>query len=122
MCPSLCAFSLPVLFVLNAPQSILSRFALLHNEEFVFLELRAVVRQSECEPYVFSNQCAETTVVRRLFNQCPAIDIDSMERREKGQHPPDKREIAAECEIWLPAHGVRIVAHPLYGGQMISDN
>ena len=43
------------------------------------------------------------------------IDIDSMERGEKGQHPPDKRQIAAECEVWLRTHGVRIVAHPLYG-------
>ena len=43
------------------------------------------------------------------------IDIDAMERGQKGQHPPDKREIAAECEDWLRAQGVRIVAHPLYG-------
>ena len=43
------------------------------------------------------------------------IDIDSMERGEKGQHPPDKRQIAAECEVWLRTQGVRIVAHPLYG-------
>jgi len=43
------------------------------------------------------------------------IDIDSMERGEKGQHPPDKRVIAAECETWLRAQGVKIVAHPLYG-------
>lgn len=43
------------------------------------------------------------------------IDIDSMERGEKGQHPPDKRQIAAECEAWLRTQGVKIVAHPLYG-------
>jgi hypothetical protein len=43
------------------------------------------------------------------------IDIDSMERGEKGQHPPDKRHIAAECEAWLRTQGVKIVAHPLYG-------
>lgn len=43
------------------------------------------------------------------------IDIDSMERGEKGQHPPDKRQIAAECETWLRTQGVKIVAHPLYG-------
>ena len=43
------------------------------------------------------------------------IDIDSMERGKNGQHPPDKRAIAAECETWLRAQGVRIVAHPLYG-------
>lgn len=42
------------------------------------------------------------------------IDIDSMERGEKGQHPPDKRQIAAECETWLRTQGVKIVAHPLY--------
>ena len=43
------------------------------------------------------------------------IDIDSMERGEKGQHPPDKRQIAAECETWLRTQGVKIVAHSLYG-------
>jgi hypothetical protein len=43
------------------------------------------------------------------------IDIDAMERGQKGQHPPDKREIAAACEAWLRSHGVKIVAHPLYG-------
>jgi hypothetical protein len=43
------------------------------------------------------------------------VDIDSMERGEKGQHPPDKRAIAAECESWLRTQGVKIVAHPLYG-------
>lgn len=43
------------------------------------------------------------------------IDIDSMERGEKGQHLPDKRQIAAECEKWLRTQGVKIVAHPLYG-------
>jgi hypothetical protein len=43
------------------------------------------------------------------------MDIDAMERGEKGQHPPDKREIAAECEDWLRAQGVKIVAHPVYG-------
>jgi len=43
------------------------------------------------------------------------IDIDSMERGEKGQHPPNKRQIAAECEAWLRTRGVKIVAHPLYG-------
>ena len=39
-----------------------------------------------------------------VFHKFPAadgwditIDIDSMERGEKGQHPPDKKEIAAEC-------------------------
>src|SRR5262249_20296200 len=43
------------------------------------------------------------------------MDIDSMERGEKGQQPPDKRAIAAECEAWLGAQGVKIVAHQLYG-------
>ena len=43
------------------------------------------------------------------------MDIDSMERGEKGQHPPDKREIAAACEAWLRAQGVKIVGHQLYG-------
>lgn len=43
------------------------------------------------------------------------IDIDSMERDEKGRHAPDKRAIARECETWLRAQGVKIVAHPLYG-------
>ena len=43
------------------------------------------------------------------------IDIDSMERDAKGQHSPDKRLIARECETWLRAQGIKIVAHPLYG-------
>jgi hypothetical protein len=43
------------------------------------------------------------------------IDIDAMERGQNGQHPPDKREIAAECEAWLRAQEAKIVAHPLYG-------
>jgi len=43
------------------------------------------------------------------------VDIDSMERDDKGQHHPDKRTIAHDCEAWLRAHGVKIVAHQLYG-------
>ena len=43
------------------------------------------------------------------------MDIDSMERGEKGQHPPDKKAIAAECEAWLRGQGVKIVTHQLYG-------
>lgn len=43
------------------------------------------------------------------------IDIDAMERGEKGQHPTDKQAIAAECEKWLRSQGVKIVPHPLYG-------
>src|SRR5581483_10772282 len=43
------------------------------------------------------------------------MDIDSMERGEVGQHPPDKRLIAANCEAWLRSQGVKIVADPLYG-------
>ena len=57
-----------------------------------------------------------------VFHKFPAaagwdvtIDIDSMERGERGQHPDDKRAIAAECEIWLRTQGVKIVAHQLYG-------
>jgi hypothetical protein len=43
------------------------------------------------------------------------VDIDSMERGEAGQHPPEKKLIARECETWLRDHGVKIVAHPLFG-------
>jgi hypothetical protein len=43
------------------------------------------------------------------------VDIDSMERGEAGQHPPEKKAIAAECETWLREQGVKIVKHPLYG-------
>ncbi|MGH2406289.1 MAG: hypothetical protein ACRDGN_17785, partial [bacterium] len=43
------------------------------------------------------------------------VDIDSMERGIAGQHPPDKRGIAADCESWLRQQGVRIVAHQLFG-------
>lgn len=43
------------------------------------------------------------------------VDIDPMERGIAGQHPPDKRGIASECEAWLRRQGVSIVAHPLYG-------
>jgi hypothetical protein len=42
------------------------------------------------------------------------VDIDSMERGEAGQHPPEKKAIAAECETWLRDQGVKIVKHPLY--------
>ena len=38
-----------------------------------------------------------------------------MERGNGGQHPPEKKAIAAECETWLRDQGVNIVAHPLYG-------
>jgi hypothetical protein len=43
------------------------------------------------------------------------VDIDAMERGEKGQHPPEKKNIAHECETWLKDHGVKIVSHPVYG-------
>jgi len=43
------------------------------------------------------------------------VDIDAMERGNGGQHPPEKKAIAAECEAWLREQGVKIVAHPLYG-------
>jgi hypothetical protein len=43
------------------------------------------------------------------------IDIDSMERGEKGQQPAGKQTIATECELWLRSQGVKIIAHPLYG-------
>lgn len=43
------------------------------------------------------------------------MDIDSMERDKKGRHRPDKRGIAAECEAWLRAQGVKIAAHQRYG-------
>lgn len=43
------------------------------------------------------------------------VDVDSMERGIKGQHPPEKRAIAAESEAWLRDQGVKIVAHPLFG-------
>src|SRR5262249_52544925 len=57
-----------------------------------------------------------------VFNKSPVgdrwdvtVDIDSMERGTKGQHPADKQARAAECESWLRSQGVKIVAHPLYG-------
>lgn len=43
------------------------------------------------------------------------VDVDSMERGVKGQHPPEKKAIAAENEAWLRRQGVRIVAHPIFG-------
>lgn len=43
------------------------------------------------------------------------VDIDAMERGEAGQHPPEKKAIAVECETWLRGQGVKIVKHPLYG-------
>ena len=43
------------------------------------------------------------------------VDVDAMERGVVGQHPPDKRDIAAKCETWLRQQGVAIVAHQLYG-------
>lgn len=44
-----------------------------------------------------------------------SVDIDAMERGEEGQHPPDKKSIAAECELWLRSQGVGIESHCLYG-------
>jgi len=43
------------------------------------------------------------------------VDIDAMERGVAGQHPPEKKAIAVECETWLRNQGVKIVPHPLYG-------
>jgi hypothetical protein len=43
------------------------------------------------------------------------VDIDAMERATGGQHPPDKKARAAECEEWLRQRGAKVVAHPLYG-------
>jgi hypothetical protein len=43
------------------------------------------------------------------------VDIDSMERGVVGQHPPEKKAVASECEKWLRNHGVKIDAHPVYG-------
>jgi len=43
------------------------------------------------------------------------VDIDAMERDIAGQHAPDKRAIADECERWLREQNVNIVAHHLYG-------
>ena len=43
------------------------------------------------------------------------VDIDSMERGNKGQQPIGKLDIASSCESWLRSHGVKIVAHPVYG-------
>ena len=43
------------------------------------------------------------------------VDIDAMERGVVGQHPSDKRAIAAHCESWLSEQRVHIVAHHLYG-------
>ena len=43
------------------------------------------------------------------------VDIDSMERGIAGQHPPEKKAVAAECEKWLRQQGVKIVAHHVYG-------
>jgi hypothetical protein len=51
------------------------------------------------------------------------VDIDAMERGETGQHPADKKAIAAECEKWLRDQGARIVAHSLYGrADMVAKN
>ena len=43
------------------------------------------------------------------------VDIDAMERGEAGQHPPEKKSIATDCETWLRDQGVKIGAHPKYG-------
>lgn len=51
------------------------------------------------------------------------VDIDAMERGAAGQHPADKKAIAAECEQWLRQRGAKIVAHPLYGrADMVARN
>jgi hypothetical protein len=43
------------------------------------------------------------------------VDIDAMERGNKGQQPADKQAIATECESWLRAKGIKIIGHPVYG-------
>jgi hypothetical protein len=43
------------------------------------------------------------------------VDIDAMERGEKGQHPEGKREIVSQCEVWMRSEGVKIVGHPIHG-------
>jgi hypothetical protein len=43
------------------------------------------------------------------------VDVDAMERDAVGKHKSGKREIATECEAWLRANGVNIVAHELFG-------
>jgi len=43
------------------------------------------------------------------------VDVDAMERARGGQHPPDKRAIAQECEKWLRDNGVKVSAHPFFG-------
>ncbi len=43
------------------------------------------------------------------------VDVDAMERGDKGQQPVGKQAIALECELWLLSKGVKIVAHPIFG-------
>jgi hypothetical protein len=43
------------------------------------------------------------------------VDVDAMERGDKGQQPVGKQAIAAECELWLRSKGVKIVGHPVFG-------
>jgi hypothetical protein len=43
------------------------------------------------------------------------VDIDAMERGLAGQHPPEKKAVAQECESWLRLQGAKLVGHPLYG-------
>lgn len=57
-----------------------------------------------------------------VFHKFPAkdgwevtLDIDAMERGQKGQHQPDKQSIAADCELWLRSQAVKIGRHPVYG-------
>src|SRR6266542_1234719 len=44
-----------------------------------------------------------------------SIHIDAMERDEKGEHSPDKRQLAAESEAWLKKAGVEIGEHEQWG-------
>jgi hypothetical protein len=50
-----------------------------------------------------------------VFHRFPAnggwevtVDIDAMERGDKGQQPEGKHYIATECELWLRSQGVRL--------------
>jgi hypothetical protein len=44
-----------------------------------------------------------------------SVHIDAMERDAKGEHSPDKRQVASESEAWLQQAGVRIGEHEHWG-------
>lgn len=61
----------------------------------------------------------KTRLIERLFQPSErwqvTVDVDAMELGKGGQHPPEKRVVAARWKERLERLGVRLGAHPTFG-------